>query len=64
MIEDDAYNSGLNRESGKPVYFSLLNLDADFVYGCLEEFGMDNSTMKSYVLSQEGVMFLMVNKRC
>lgn len=62
VIEDDLYNSGFSRESGKPVYFSLLNLDEEFICDCLLECGMDLSTIKRYVLSQEGVMFLMVNK--
>lgn len=42
--------------------FTLLNLTETQILNTLEEAGIDMSSVKKYVLNDEGVMFLMATK--
>ncbi|VDL85922.1 unnamed protein product [Nippostrongylus brasiliensis] len=57
VLEDDSYNSG------NQVIFSLLYLTEHQILNALGNAGIDLNSVKKYVLNDEGVMFLMANKR-
>ncbi|KAK6743068.1 hypothetical protein RB195_010374 [Necator americanus] len=56
VLEDQSYNSG------KDVIFHLLHLTEDQILNALGSAGINQDTVKKYVLKEDGVIFLMAVK--
>lgn len=64
VINQNVYNAGICTKNGKSKYFTLLEVDTDFLLESLNRSGMDTSekSMRQLTIEEDGVIFLMATK--